>query len=55
MRRQTPRALWSEAVEEAAAPVSETEAGNGIKKMVKDASAQVDKLPGTKQVKDVSQ
>jgi poly(hydroxyalkanoate) granule-associated protein len=41
----------AEVLEEAKVPTNGTEAEKGIKKMVNDASAQVDKLPGSKQVK----
>jgi poly(hydroxyalkanoate) granule-associated protein len=44
-------AAVTEAVEEVAAATNGTETQKGIKKMVKDAGAQVDKLPGSKQVK----
>jgi poly(hydroxyalkanoate) granule-associated protein len=43
--------LATEAVEEVKVPTNGTEAEKGIKKIVKDASAQVDRLPGSKQVK----
>lgn len=47
------QAAVAEAVEEAKLPTNGTEADTGIKKMVKDAGAQVEKLPGTKQVREV--
>jgi poly(hydroxyalkanoate) granule-associated protein len=44
-------AAVTEALDEVKAPANGTDSQKGLKKMVKDAGSQVDRLPGTKQVK----